>query len=393
LTALGQGATFYNPNFKAPDYWGYSLGVQRQLSSHDVLEISYVGSRTYNLSPANVNTGIAGTNVNQISPAWSKQCDLGFGGIPDICNNDLVTSPFYNVSAFNNASAFSNTAQTISGGQLLRPLPAFGDIYEIVNNGRSWYNSLQTTVNHKWNNSLTLRGGLTWQKTMDAGAWADQRYNVRQRIVDQFDMPIKVSVSGVYNLPVGRGRTLLRGANHYEDLAIGGWELGSSYTFIGGMPVSIGGVYLNSSPKTQLKKQDPILTRAFAPCTNQWVQDPNTLAWSLQPVTGYVYSGTCTQPDFTLIPHYGLTPNTEYTGIRSRPTQLFDVNLSKFFPIRENLKLQLRINAFNVLNHPEFGTVPFEFDTNPTDTNFGTYSKLAGNNPPRNVELALKLLW
>jgi hypothetical protein len=67
--------------------------------------------------------------------------------------------------------------------------------------------------------------------------------------------------------------------------------------------------------------------------------------------------------------------------------------LSKFFAITERVKLQLRINAFNVLNHPEFGTVPFEYDTGATDPTFGTYSKLAGTNPPRNVELALKLLW
>jgi len=384
LTALGQGASFYDPDYKEPDYWGYSLGVQRQLSSHDVLDVSYVGSRTYNLYTT--------TNLNQMSPAWSKQCDLGFGGIPDICNNDLVTSPFYGISAFDNASAFSNTAQTISGGQMTRPLPAFGDIFEGVNNGKSWYNSLQMTVNHKWNNSLILRGGLTWQKTMDSGAWVDQRYSIRQRVIDQFDMPIKISVSGVYDLPVGRGRTFLGHANRFVNGAVGGWELGSSYTFITGMPVTISGVYLNSPPKVPLQKQDPIYTRAFSPCTNQWVQALDS-SWSLQPVTGYVYSGSCNQPDFTLIPQYGLNPNIEYTGIRSRPTQLFDVNLSKFFTIRENLKFQVRLNAFNVLNHPEFGTVPYEYDTGATDPTFGTYSKLAGNNPPRNLELALKVLW
>ncbi len=391
LTGLGQGAKYYNPSYKQPSYWGYSLGVQRQLSSHDVLEVSYVGSRTYNLYTT--------TNINQISPAWQKRCDQGFGGTPDICNNDLVTSPFYNISAFNNASAFSNAAQTISGGQLTRPLPAFGDIFEGVNNGKSWYNSLQTTVSHKWNNSLTLRAGWTWQKTMDSGTWADQRYNIRQRVIDQFDFQHKISVSGVYNLPLGRGHALLRNANRIADGAIGGWELGSSYTFTTGMPVFIPGlfggpgVYLNSSPKVPLQKQDPIHTRAFAPCTNQWVQDPNTLAWSLQPLTGYVYSGSCNQQNFTLIPQYGLTPNIEYTGIRTRPTQLFDVNLSKFFSIKERMKLQLRVDAFNVLNHPQFGTTFFEFDTNATDPNFGTYSKLAGSNSPRNVELALKLLW
>jgi len=384
LTALGQGGSFYDPHYKQPNYWGYSLGVQRQLSSHDVLEVSYVGSRTYNLFTT--------TNLNQISPAWSKQCDLGFGGVPDICNNDLVPSPFLGISAFNNASAFDNTAPTISGGQLTRPLPAFGDVFEAVNNGKSWYNSLQTTLNHRWNNSLILRVGWTWQKTMDSGAWADQRYELRQRVIDPLDMTHKISVSGVYNLPVGKGRMFLGNANRIVDGALGGWELGSSYTFITGMPVTISGVYLNSPAKVPLQKEDPIYTRAFAPCANQWVQASDG-SWSLQPVTGYIFSGSCNQADFTLIPQYGLNPNIEYTGIRSRPTQLFDVNLSKFFPITERVKFQLRLNAFNVLNHPEFGTVPFEYDTGATDPTFGTYSKLAGNNPPRNVELALKVLW
>jgi hypothetical protein len=396
LTALGQGGSFYSPKFKETSYWGYSIGVQRQLSSHDILEVSYVGSRTYNLAPTNFNTGISGTNINQISPAWQKQCDLGFGGNPAICNNDLVPSPFYGLSAFNGASAFSNTAQTISYGQLTRPLPAFGDIYENVNNGMAWYNSLQTTANHKWSNSLTLRGGWTWQKTLDGGAWADQRYGIRQRMLDLLDMTHKISISGVYNLPVGRGRTFLRDSNRIVDGVVGGWELGSAYTFMTGMPITISGVYLNHSAKVPLQNEDPIHTRGFAPCTNQWFQAANG-TWSLQPVTGYIYSGSCTQYDFTLIPQYGLMPNIEDTGIRARPTQLFDVNLSKYFAIVEGLKLQFRLNAFNVLNHPEFGTISSnyggEWDTGPTDPTFGTYSKLNGSNIPRNVELALKLIW
>jgi hypothetical protein len=395
LTALGQGGNFYNPNFKSQSYWGFSLGIQHQLSSHDVLDVSYVGSKTYNLAQPNIN-GNLGTNINQISPAWQRQCDQGFGGDPTICNNDLVPSPFYNVSAFSAASAFSNAAPTISYGQLTRPLPAFADIYEIENDGRSWYNSLQMTVKHKWNNSLTLLGGWTWQKTMDAGAWADQRYGLRQRIIDPLDMTHKVSISGVYNLPVGRGHTFFGNSNRAIDGVIGGWEIGSTYTFLTGMPITIQGVDMNSYAKVPLQNETSIYTRGFSPCTNQWVQ-ANNGSWSLQPVTGYVYSGTCNQFNFTLQPQYGITPNLEYTGIRARPTDLFDVNLSKFFEITERLKLQLRINAFNVLNHPQFGTVstPYagEWDTGPTDPNFGTYSKLAGSNSPRNVELNFKLLW
>jgi hypothetical protein len=82
----------------------------------------------------------------------------------------------------------------------------------------------------------------------------------------------------------------------------------------------------------------------------------------------------------------------EYTGIRTGPTQLFDVSFSKYFAIVESVKV-LRLDAFNVLNQQQFGAVPFEFDTGATDPNFGTYGKLSGSSPRRNIELALKLIW
>ncbi len=384
LTALGQGGTFYNPNYKEQSYWGFSVGFQEQLSPHDVLGVSYVGSHTYDLG--------TNTDINLISPAWQRQCDQGSGGDPTICNSDLVQNPFYGVSAFSTASAFSNTAPTVSQGQLDRPFPAFSDMYEVDNDGRSWYNSVQVTLEHRWANALTLHGGWTWQKTMDAGAWADQRYDLRQRTIDSLDMPKKISIFGVYNLPLGRGHLLLGNANRIVDGAIGGWELGSDYSFITGMPVVIDGVYMNSYASVPLQNEDPLRTRAFLPCTNQWVQ-ANNGTWSLQDVGGYNYSGNCNQFNFTQVPQYGETPSIDYTGIRSRPTELFDVNLSKLFSIHERLKLQFRLDAFNALNHPQFGTIPSEFDTDSTDGDFGTYNKLNGSNSPRNVELALKLLW
>jgi hypothetical protein len=231
---------------------------------------------------------------------------------------------------------------------------------------------------------------------MDAGAWADQRYGTLQRIIDPLDTTHKISISGVYNLPVGRSHRFLQNTNRFVDSAIGGWELGSTYTLITGMPISINGVYMNHNAKVPLHNEGPIFTRVFAPCTNQWFQASNG-SWSLQPVSGYVYSGSCAQSNFTLIPQYGAIPNIEYTGIRARPTDIFDVNLSKFFTITERMKLQFRVNAFNVLNHPQFGTVPStfnsEFDTGATDPSFGTYSKLSGSNNPRNVELNFKLTW
>ena len=109
---------------------------------------------------------------------------------------------------------------------------------------------------------------------MDSGAWAGQRYNIRQRVIDQLDMTHKISVSGVYNAG-GTGAHLLANANRIVDAPLAG---GNSvvhiprYTYITGMPVNIGVVYVNSPPKVSLQKEDPIYTLAFAPCTNQWAE-------------------------------------------------------------------------------------------------------------------------
>ena len=64
--------------------------------------------------------------------------------------------------------------------------------------------------------------------------------------------------------------------------------------------------------------------------------------------------------------------------------------MRKNFPIHESVRLQLRIDAFNAFNHPQFGNV----DTNPTDTYFGF---LGGSpipsqvNTPRAIQLQGKL--
>jgi hypothetical protein len=248
-------------------------------------------------------------------------------------------------------------------------------------------------VKHQWNNALTLNGSWNYSKTMDAGGWVDQRYGTRDRNLDWLDMTHKITIYGVYQLPAGRGRKFMGNANRLVDGAIGGWELGSQYTFVSGIPVGFGGVDINHLSKVPLSVEDPAHIRAFAACTDLWNQDSNG-SWSLQPITGYYsYSGTCSQPDFTEIPEYGRTPNIIYSGIRARPTDLFDVNFSKNFAIWENAKLQLRVDAFNVLNHQQFGTAQWEYDTGAGDNTFGDIGKLWGATPPRNLQVVLKLAW
>lgn len=389
LTSLGQGPFFLNPNFKIPSYWSYSMGIQQQLSKHDTMEISYVGSRSYNNNSSD--------NINRETAAYQQPCNPDLGGNPSICNNDYPTNPFYQISAFNGSGYY--TAKTIQGGNFTRPFPAFTDMTEWqLNDGRTWYNSLQVTAMHKWDGRLTLHGTWTWSKLMDAGGWQDTTYRIPTRAIDGNDRPQRVTVSGVYLLPVGKGQKLLSNPDTLTmrvlDGVVGGWELGSAYIFELGWPWAVPNNpvehYVHNAWVSRHVDKSTGYIRGVAACASKWVQASNG-TWSIQPLS-FNYTDSCPQTDFVAQPQYGATYNTVYTGIRVPNNQQFDSNLSKNFAIREGVKLQLRLEAFNTLNHPLW---QINYTGSTQDTNFGTIERgpTGQSNQPRTLQLAAKVSW
>ena len=383
LTGLGLSLSYSNPHYKMPNFWTYSLGVQRQLAQHDVIDISYVGSQTKHLDSS--------LNMNPISEAWNAQCNVELGGDPDICNQNLIANPFYNVDAF--AGTGYSDGPTISSSILARPMPAFGDITQNqLNQRKSWYNSLQIAGSHRWNKSVTVHGTWTWSKTMDAGGWTDQVYQVPARSLDGNDRTQRVTLSGVYLLPVGRGRKLLGNANRIVDGMIGGWEVAPLYIYETGTPWSFSGLeYLHNAKISRHTLASGGFIQGVDPCVAQWQQDSTTLKWSVQPLT---YANPCKggQTDFVVIPQYAANRNIVYSGIRIPSNNQFDANLSKNFLIIERATLQLRLEGFNVLNHPQWQE---GFNSDSHDPNFGTIERGPWNqsNLPRQIQVAIKVKW
>jgi hypothetical protein len=100
----------------------------------------------------------------------------------------------------------------------------------------------------------------------------------------------------------------------------------------------------------------------------------------------------CSKPDFIQIPSYGATPNNIYTGVRE-PWGIFeDSNLSKNFTIRENLKLQIRLETFNTFNHPLFQTGTYN-GINQYAGQVGATTGGGQSNKPRYTQLAIKIKW
>ena len=75
------------------------------------------------------------------------------------------------------------------------------------------------------------------------------------------------------------------------------------------------------------------------------------------------------------------------SAFRGQPLNLWDLSLIKNFSITEGLKLQTRAEFLNAFNHPQFN----DPNTDPTSSSFGKVTQQ--NNLPRNVQIALKLIF
>lgn len=395
LEDLGQGPWTINPHYIIPTFWNYSVGVERQFLRYDMINVSYVGSRLYNGDCDNGSFKGACPNINHESSAAMTNCNPENGGRYENCSNDNVINPFKGISAFSGSSYY--TSSTINALNLTRPFPEFTDMTMWqANTAHTWYNSLQVTAIHKWSNALTLHGTWTWSKMMDAGGVVDTTYLVPFRQIDGNDYTHRITLSGVYLLPVGRGRTFLSNGNRIVDGILGGWELGSLYVYQTGAPWLIPNnpneAYLHSAYVKPHIQKDNGFIRLVAPCVEQW-QETDGVYSLVSMDKFYDNDGACSQGEnFMQVPSYAPTPDNVYTGIRLPRSQQFDANLSKNFKIWENLGLQVRLEAFNVLNHPLWSESPVS-STNDSDFGLIQRGPTDQSNQPRQMQLSAKISW
>lgn len=279
---------------------------------------------------------------------------------------------------------------------ITQPFPEFGGITEWqTNTSNTWYNSLQVDGLHRLSYGLVLHGNWTYSKLMDSGGWADQTFRIPYRGIDGNDRTHVASISGVYTIPVGRGRTYLGNMNRIVDSAIGGWELGSLYKFQTGSPITMSMYYKNSAHVTPHIQKDNGYIREIAPCVEQWDENNQqvyTMTQFTQYDAGEPLSQACPNGADMENPESWMPgANPIYIG-RALRSQQFDANLSKNFALAEGFHLQVRMEAFNALNHPLWSQGP---DTNQQDSTFGTVEKGAWgqSNLPRQMQLSAKVTW
>jgi hypothetical protein len=214
-------------------------------------------------------------------------------------------------------------------------------------------------------------------------------------------------LSPTYVLPFGRGKLIGGNVNSLTDRFIGGWEISGIYTFYSGTPVSLP---TNSGDNTFFQGGDPSLGSGKS--KTKWFDTSKFKAFPNRSVT---VAQLAAYPDWTGVknlPGAGWTPtsptdatkNGVYQDFASRNSDNpktfgtvrnpymnnWNIGMRKNVPIREEMKLQLRIDAFNALNHPQFNGP----NTDPNNAYFGYLGGSAtpnASNSPRLIQLEGKL--
>lgn len=387
-------ARIFDPNMKLPTVHMWNLTVQRDLGKGYVGSVGYVGRRGTRLYRS--------WDVNQIDAkpllpsflAMQRNVAIGGGCRPDgtLANGSAcsgaVAVPMIQQGII--SSAFANSAASITdlspaqnaAGNMalrleqntlaarLRPNQQFAQILLLDNGADSIYHGLQTTFRKRFDSAgLLFGGGYTLSKSIDnlstdpvaattgggltttaARTPADGRNYQNERGRSDFDQRHVINMSGIYELPFGKGKMLFRNSNRAVNAVIGGWSLNAIYTYQSGEPFTVRSGFLTANGTAQSRA-------ALAPGVTTL---PQAKLQDKAGVTGPVFFADASQFAVPAPGELGLGRN-----IFQGPTYWnVDLGISKGFQITERVRLTFRTEMFNALNHANF--------RNPRDASVGS---------------------
>lgn len=292
-----------DPNLKNEMFHQYNLTAQWEFRPNWLAEVGYVGSRGRNL--------LVVRNIGQ-------QGAGGFPGSRQVAGRDTVQRIEYS--------------------------------------GKSWYDSFQSKLERRFSDGFSLLASYVWSKAMDnsPGAfciggtgprscgYANPLRPELDKAVADFDTPHRFSLGSVWQLPFGRGRRWAGDISAPLDAIVGGWQFNNNITIQSGPPfsafsngvradvVSSGGACPAGGTARQFNGVFlcPARTRVFA-------SDPDRNS----------------DGSLANVPRFGSLGRNVFRGARQ---EYWDASLFKNIripAISEQFNLQLRVQAYNVLNH------------------------------------------
>jgi hypothetical protein len=308
----------------------WNLSLQQQLGASRVLEIGYAGSKGTKLLTAR--------DINQPRPS---------------------SLPF-----------------------VLRPVAQFDDINLIESRGKSNYHSLQVRLQQRLTRGLALLTSYTYAKSIDDASnfftsagdpnFPQDSQNLRlERGRSNFDVRHRLSASFSYELPFGRGRRFL-GDGGLATTLLSGFQFNGIVTLQSGRPFTV--ALLSDIDNSNTGRS----TLGFgANDRPNVVGDANALART--PERWF-------NPAAFVFPAFGSFGNAGRNILDGDGYQNVNASLLKNTRLTERVNLQLRLEAFNLFNHPNFN-LPDNFLGSPT------FGQILSARDPRHLQFGAKLLF
>lgn len=411
-----------NPFQTTPWMQQWNLSVQQEILPNTVVVVAYVGSRGVHM--------IGQRDVNPPLPSGALTPYFNTGAIALTQNQTLVANfPGYlDRLVFATGSGVSTadglqcltatcTLATPDGQPIINPatgrmsyahLVRTGSTFASLANSRwnpnfanttsgitdldSEYHALQVGINRRMTTGLAAQLSYTYSSCTDisSGNWSQEGgtnilnpYDVREdRGRCTFELRHNLSTNAVYALPF-RGNMLVEG-----------WQISGIFYASSGGPFSIGGIQaLSNNPGATGNRANYV---PDAPgCNGQPIFD----AFKNNLRNGFpVYiNAACFQ-----VPAVGELGNSRRNQFVGPSQWNFNMSLQKSTSITESVQLQLRLEAFNVFNHKNYGNPGFGFSqgasSSATTVVTGTPNATAGQidnivGTMRQIQLGAKLIF
>jgi hypothetical protein len=399
----------FDPNLKNPSVHEWDLTIQRELPGHFVTEIGYVGKRgthlyrAYDLNQINVNQPgflnsflIAQQNVLKgckpsgaavpitcpgggPNPALLVQ--LAGGGATGTSFVDNLSSSLFSLNSIGGVAAQLDTLNLAANGfpaNYFRPNPQFSQIFFFDSGGDSYYHGAFLAVRRRFEQGLDFGFTYTYSKSIDdmsvdpVGASTggglttsnsrtptDVHNFALDRARSDFDNRHVLTSNMVYELPFGKSKRWGSNWNGVLNHLLGGWSVMGIFDYQSGEPYTLnsGELTTNNTHQSSAVIEGPLDTGSLQSSSNPKVVGPvfyNTGPLITNPADPHYNCvnviGTQT---FFCIPPPG-QPGSGRNLVQGPNFWNLDAGLSKHVKMTERFSLQLRLEVFNMFNHPNF---------------------------------------
>jgi hypothetical protein len=337
------GDPFFYYRNRVPYVSSYMFSIQRQITAHTLLTMSYVGNQGHHI--------LTLVSANPGNPALCLSLD-GCG-------------PFGEDSTYTNS-----TGQTVQGTRVGQG-PEYGNNTADKSIANSNYNALETTLRYQHRGSQLLLS-YTYAKSIDQGSNLGEQLNPfdprQSRTISAWDLKHDFVASYTIALPIAK---LFRKSNHLTEE----WNVSGTTRFATGLPVTF---YDNS---------DNSLIGTLGNGANNYLLDtPQYKAGSFKINTNGRNGRSAFDTSLFSEETLGQLGNAKRRIFYGPGINNFDLMIRKDVRLADARSFEFRVEAFNAFNHAQFYG-PASVDGQIENPDFGAIVSAAA---PRLMQLAAK---